>query len=800
MNAWGGAALSEGITGSARREQIPALLQLALMSWAFCATAYSLMRLSFFPELLPVYLSCALVFAILSLTAALSYTRKASPAKLCLLALLLGLSLSLAGCALYAQGLREAAEAPVSRITLLEDARQGQFGPSALVSVEGDRVSTHIVQAYLPQAYETSVRGEVFSCMGTVSVLDEQPDDYSWSRKVTGSVRLSALGKIEEASFIAPIVSLRKRAIEGLEKVGGNQAGLMQALACGYKRLIEANGEYDACKLSGLAHLVAVSGAHLAIVCAFVNLLLNRLGLGLRLRAVFCTLFIAAYLVFSGLAVSAIRSAMMSLAAMFSFTAKRRASSLSALGVCILVFLAFDPSSSLSASLILSAGSTLGIILFAGLFSSWFEGVRPPLQAVAETASLTLAANLVTQPYSVSLFSQLPLLALPANVLAAPLFAPSCVLSLLAACAAALSPEYMQALISIAAVCCLPLQGLILMLSNIPYSNIAFLLPAPWALLLSFICAYLLWRFWPSLKPHKALIFLASILIPLVLTVGLTGAYDRSRDEIIALDVGQGDSFLIRSQGVSLLVDTGTNDAKLRASLARHRIRHIDAVLITHGDDDHCGSLEALTQVCKVDSVILSSPTKECPCDPCDDLRTRCQNLRGTPQIIYLERGDDISCGHFTWEVLWPAEFSEEGGNADSLCLLGSYTKGVSGQGQKHRPWSVLLTGDLEADALKAIAASHEIGDIDVLKLGHHGSRASLDDDLTSSLDPEITLIGVGANNRYGHPSKEVLEMLDGISCHVLRTDLHGDIVLDFSEHEIEVRTQREQGSGTIGP
>ena len=147
---------------------------------------------------------------------------------------------------------------------------------------------------------------------------------------------------------------------------------------------------------------------------------------------------------------------------------------------------------------------------------------------------------------------------------------------------------------------------------------------------------------------------------------------------------------------------------------------------------------------------------------------------------------------------MWPREFADEGGNADSVCLYGEWRRSKSSE--ETSAWDVLLTGDLEADELSKVVAERDVSDIDILKVGHHGARASLDEALAEALSPRIALIGVGAENRYGHPSEEVLALLDAQGALVGRTDVHGTVILDFSEEEICVDVERGGASGTMAP
>ena len=140
----------------------------------------------------------------------------------------------------------------------------------------------------------------------------------------------------------------------------------------------------------------------------------------------------------------------------------------------------------------------------------------------------------------------------------------------------------------------------------------------------------------------------------------------------------------------------------------------------------------------------------------------------------------------YAWEgcrVVWPRAFSDAGGNADSLCLLVSYENEAG-------PLTALLTGDAEAEQIEKMVQSGGTGSseavaVNVLKAGHHGSKAGMTPKLAQGLSANIALVSCGANNRYGHPAQ---------ATRVFRTDELGDIACVFSREGIEVRPQYASG------
>ena len=182
----------------------------------------------------------------------------------------------------------------------------------------------------------------------------------------------------------------------------------------------------------------------------------------------------------------------------------------------------------------------------------------------------------------------------------------------------------------------------------------------------------------------------------------------------------------------------------------------------------------------------LAKETLACSCDSCEGLLENLARIVGPRDTQGLSRGDVLRVGRFSCEVIWPLAFEDEGGNADSLCLLVGYDADGDGASE----FRTLLTGDAEAGQLDAMAGSADLRNIDVFKAGHHGSRAGLDEELATHLSPEVVLISVGESNRYGHPAPEVLRLCEAAGASVFRTDEHGDVKCRFEKERIEVSAQ----------
>jgi competence protein ComEC len=284
--------------------------------------------------------------------------------------------------------------------------------------------------------------------------------------------------------------------------------------------------------------------------------------------------------------------------------------------------------------------------------------------------------------------------------------------------------------------------------------------------------------------------------------------------QVVALDVGQGDAILIREGYRNILVDTGQNDAVLLRALARQGVSRLDAVIVTHLDDDHSGALDALGGTIPVEHVYFAAGLLEAKGE--DAVIQTAQQLLSGKAPEELAWGDALRLGdNIALSVLWPDRRVSEGGNEESLCLGLSY----SADGDSSPSTRLLLTGDAEAPQLEALLARAPVPDASaqtptsgssapstdaptqtpaqgfaVLKVGHHGSKDAVTVEQLRRMGCVLALISVGRDNRYGHPAPDTLSVLDEAGVRVYRTDLNGDIRLRFDGGRLSVRCDTMEG------
>ena len=235
---------------------------------------------------------------------------------------------------------------------------------------------------------------------------------------------------------------------------------------------------------------------------------------------------------------------------------------------------------------------------------------------------------------------------------------------------------------------------------------------------------------------------------------------------ICVLDVGQGDAILVQDGASAVLVDTGPDDAAA-AALARQHVFALDAIVITHLHDDHYGGVDDLVGRVSCPQVLVA---RGVAANVQGELAGGVRDLT-SHDVGEVSYGDTLTCGNFKMRVVSPVGEVKGDQNADSIEMRVWY-QGPAGSLEG------LLTGDAERDETDAVLDRGDIGDIDFLKVGHHGSAVSVTAEEARRLDPEVSVASAGEGNDYGHPTRECVDVLEGAGSRFLCTKDVGDVTV----------------------
>ncbi len=530
---------------------------------------------------------------------------------------------------------------------------------------------------------------------------------------------------------------------------------------------------------SGLAHLLAVSGQNVILLCLLAWPLLAIAGLTLRARLLALIGLIALYVPLTGAGPSIQRAGLMGAAGLVAALGSRPASRCYALLLAAAVTLALNPRAAADVGWQLSFAAVAGIFLWSsriGALLAGGTGRRSPRRAVADGIAMTIAATVATAPLVAHHFDAVQIAALPANVAALPAVAPAMWLGMLAGLAGQLPAIPVEPLNWLNSLCLAYIAQVARWFGAPGWAQLDAGLGRPgdvaavYALLIV-LCELALataarrrglgprsgrrlpWRVALAAAAAAAPLAVVPALLP-----GPGGTEPHPSDLIVrALDVGQGDAILLDPPaGDPVLVDTGPAGTGLPSRLRELGVDSLAAVVITHDQSDHAGGLAELVRTVPVRRVALGMPSS----------RLRALALGAGTDTLALAEGGELVFGELRLTALWPpralASAPSEDPNARSLVLVAEW-----------RHFSALLTGDAEAEAVPL-----DPGPVDVFKVAHHGSA---DEGLTGLLErtaPKLALISVGENG-YGHPAPGTLAALERHGVAVMRTDRSGEVVIE---------------------
>ena len=542
----------------------------------------------------------------------------------------------------------------------------------------------------------------------------------------------------------------------------------------------ELNAEtafYADLRTTGAAHIVAVSGMHVAFLVALLRLLFGRKRLGnlLTIPLVF------AFMAVTGFSPSVVRAGVMQIMLLAASALRRDYDGLTALSLALMLLLLLNPVSVKNAGLQLSFAATLGLMLYSGrlraLFCAPFAqegrlarwGKAPllgrVLRFVAATLAATLAALVFTLPLSALYFGTVSLIAPVTNLLALPLatliFSAGLLVTALgfvwfpAAAALAWGPAALVWLLRAAAEA----------LARLPFASVSTdsVYVRAW---LAFLYAELLLLLLLPRGRGKLRLFAASNLLVLACALSLTALRGRAgKLHGTVLDVGQGQSILLVSGGETALVDCGGSLGTNAGDLAAEKLHSLGTgelkyLILTHFHADHAnGAIELLRRV-RVESLLCPEPQPE---DAAGFEIVEYARSLGVPVEFREGETREYPLGESTLTVVPPlvgGEANERG--LSILCACGDF--------------EALITGDMDAETEQRLLAALPLPDIEVLAAGHHGSSGSNSETLLAACAPETVIVSVGEGNPYGHPARAALDRFAAIGAEVYRTDLNGDV------------------------
>ncbi len=705
----------------------------------------------------------------------------------------------------------------------LADAAQSRSTVTAVVLVESDpRVRVGSTRGLRRGADQWQVRARVESLQ-----ISHGPHRGSWTMgapiqitfqdpthcpppgsrlQVTGRLagvdwtpQYAATLTVTEPPLLLATPNLRHRVINAIRDglrasvsgVAPDAGALVLGLTVGDESIQpEALGE--SMRVSGLSHLTAVSGGNIAILVGVIIMIGRLLGSPVVVRAGVAGCAVVGYVLIVGPEPSVLRAAGMGTVSVMAILGGGTRRGMSSLAATIVVLVVIAPPLALSLGFSLSAAATAGLLVIAPplrqkLLTALNRGglrSRPRLRTgLADAIALTGAAQIATAPLLAALGDGISMVAVPANVLAAPAVAPVTVMGLLASVVAPLVPPLGAVFAHVAAPPAAWIAWLAHVLAGVPVATL------PWpggflgaAAITITIAAVALGirvarqREWPLRTAVVAAMVCAVVLI--------IRPPDRAGwpppDWVgVACDVGQGDGFVIATgRDSAIVVDAGPDPDSTQRCLDSLGIRRVDALVLTHFHADHVEGTPGVLAGREV-AVVVTTPLREprAQWERVEEWIAR----EGIPMQVATVGEERRVSESVTWHVLWPGRIIKDGSIANnSSVVLHVIAQGVH----------FLLLGDIEPAAQAAIRGASGPLQVDVVKVAHHGSRFQ-DPRFPEWTSGRIAVFSVGADNDYGHPAPETVAAWQFIGADVVRTDTGGDIAVVVRSGELGTVSRR---------
>lgn len=639
--------------------------------------------------------------------------------------------------------------------------------------------------------------GEMLLVQGVWNLLPQRrnPGGFDYRAyldrsEVRGSLSLEHIKLVETGRggwLMSMIVIPARQYIRGLADkfLQGDEAALLLGLALGERSGLSARVQ-EAFSNTGTTHVLAVSGLHVVLVAFILFLILRIFRVPRRWAALGTCFGLVFYTLLTGSPPSIVRATIMAVAVLLGGLFERQGNGLNMLGLAGLLILFFWPQSLFEVGFQLSFAATAGILAVTRPIQNQLfriTGNEVLREWLLLPLAVSLAAQIFTAPFLAYHFHKIPTISLLANLVVVPTTNLLLALGLL------------MAMLH-------PLGNLVVW----PLAASAY--AASWISLRS-VELFDMVKFgvitWPKPDLSQTLIYTITFIIifninrikkiRFVIIVFLLAIFNvfvwvktfvtEDKLKVTFLDVGQGDAAFIQfPNGKTMIIDAGPSQEKFDSGqrtiypfLKYQGLDNIDLAIISHGDADHAGGFSYLLSHVKIKKLMISGHQ----CDQPLFLASMETALKTKTDIDTLWGYDTLSCISPARGFVFCQKDSAAIGNEASMVCFIQY-------GEK----SFFFTGDMGPQLEDTLYAMGLLSKCTVLKIPHHGSHINNSPALIKAISPELAVFQVGQNNRFGHPSLEVVEGYQAVGSMIYRTDEQGAIEMETDGIKLEVRTMVE--------
>ena len=503
-------------------------------------------------------------------------------------------------------------------------------------------------------------------------------------------------------------------------------------------------------KVNGIMHLFAISGMHISLLSSLLLKLLKKFIKNNDLIMIVIIIFLILYSMLIGFTPSVTRSLYMYILLNINKRFKLNISNLKIIILVIIIMILYNPFYIYDIGFLYSISTSLGLIIYSKSINK--------SNKIISLFKISLIANIFSLPITINNNYQINILTLVINILVVPLVSyiiyPLCLLTL-----------FIPLIYSI-----LKIGIIILELISKLFYKIKFLIIIMPKMNIAIIITY--YFFLLLIIKYNKRIF--KLFLFLVLIFNKYSYLFDNNAYIYFFDVGQGDSSLIVSSKHKevILIDTGGLFANyypienIINFLKSIGITKINYLILTHGDYDHMGYSSYLINNYKVKNVIFNNGTF-------NDLELELIDILYKKNITYYQSLEYLNIANSKLYFLNKEIYNNENDNSSVLYL-------------KLSNYKFIFMGDASIDVENKLIKTYSLNDIDVLKVGHHGSKTSSSKDFINYINPKYSIISVGKNNLFGHPNKEVLKILE--QSEIFRTDKNGSIEFKITKENLLVK------------
>ena len=520
--------------------------------------------------------------------------------------------------------------------------------------------------------------------------------------------------------------------------------------------------EYENYKINGVTHLFALSGLHVSMFSLLLLKLLERLKLNEKVSFIVTSLFLLFFSFVASFTPSILRAVIFFILSNINKIYYLFVKPKNILYLTFIILVIINPFYIFNIGFILSFTITF-FILFFNEYNSVKSGIKSILiiSLLSFLSSLPIIINMSYEINIISSINNIFFIPFVTNIVF-----PISIISIII-------PKVSYVLNILTTV--------MEYVSNISSNIINITIYFPYFNKILFVFYYLFLILFIKLKKKKYVLLIFLIL----LFLKIKPLFNRNTI-LYFLDVGQGDSLLIRTKkNKSIMIDTGGSITYKREKwelknrnfdiekstiipfIKSIGINKIDYLFLTHGDFDHMGESISLVNNFKVEKVIFN-------CGEFNDLEKKLIKVLDKKKIKYYSCIKELNIDNNKLYFLQTKEYDNENDNSNVI-----YTE-LDG-------YKFMFMGDAGVEKEKDILEKYNLSNIDVLKVGHHGSKTSSSKSFINEINPKNSIISVGKNNRYGHPNKEVLENLKDSK--IYRTDQDGSIIFKIKKNKLRIET-----------